>query len=119
MNDELNKALAKSKREKLEKKFLFVWKALKGPALAREQHFDPNRKFRFDFCHTLSSVAIEVEGGQWIGGRHNTGAGFQRDAEKYFFATVKHGWTVVRLSESMLTREYLEPLIEFVNRRLG
>ena len=46
----------------------------------REQTLIPGRRFRFDFLVGQSLIA-EVEGGTWRGGRHTTGAGFQKDCE--------------------------------------
>ena len=116
---ELQKAVAKAKREKLENKFQYLWGALEGPPLVREHAFASERKWRFDFAtwNNNFALAIECEGGSWVNGAHTRGAHFQSDCEKYFAATMA-GWFIVRLTDKMLTREYLEPLIAFVNRRM-
>ena len=56
--------------EKLTSQFRMVWKVIGGPKLVEEHYFNPARKWRFDFAHLESRVAIELEGGIWSGGRH-------------------------------------------------
>lgn len=46
-------------------------------------------------------IAIEVEGGVFIGGRHTSGAGFVKDIEKYSEAAIL-GWCVIRCTPSEL-----------------
>lgn len=53
------------------------------------------RKWAFDWGWEARKVALEIEGGSWVAGRHNRGAGFQNDMAKYNRATVL-GWRVVR-----------------------
>lgn len=42
-------------------------------------------------------VAVEIEGGKWIRGRHQRPTGFQSDIEKYNEAT-RLGWRVLRFT---------------------
>jgi len=76
-------------------------------ALAREYQFDLDRKWRFDFIilpENLSerpSLAVEIEGGVWNGGRHTTGKGFESDCRKYNRAAIL-GWRVLRFSTGMV-----------------
>lgn len=65
------------------------------PTPVTEHHFHPDRKWRFDFAWLDQKVALEVEGGIWIGGGHNRGKGFAKDIEKYNEA-VRLGWRVLR-----------------------
>jgi len=97
---------------KLESKFLFLWRCLDGPPLEREYRFHPKRKWRADFAHLPSRTLIEVEGGTWVGGRHNRGSGFVLDAEKYLEATLS-GWRVVRLTERQLEADWIERVRNF------
>jgi len=90
---------------KLEAQFLTIWRAIGGPPLDREVRFHPTRRWRLDFAHLTSRVAIEIEGGAWSGGRHTRGAGFITDCEKYNNATLL-GWTIFRLPAPMVTREW-------------
>ena len=60
-----------------------------------EYTFHPTRRWRFDFAHPVLKIAVEVEGGVWIKGRHTRGKGFLGDLEKYN-AAVLLGWKVLR-----------------------
>lgn len=76
----------------------------------REYKFHPSRKWRFDFAYPEQFIAIEVEGGIWIGGRHIHPLGFEKDCEKYNEAA-KLGWKVYRITPSMIKKEYLESIL--------
>lgn len=67
----------------------------------REYLFAPPRKWRFDFAWPERAIAVEIEGGTWVQGRHNRGAEFERDAEKYAEATIA-GWRVLRFTTDMV-----------------
>jgi very-short-patch-repair endonuclease len=112
---ELEKARSKAKREKWENAFLFLWKALNGPILEREFKFHNERKWRFDFAHLETRVAIEVEGGTWSGGRHSRGAGYSADCEKYNSAT-ELGWKVFRLTSDMITTKNANMILQTIIR---
>ena len=71
--------------------------------LGRHLHdFHHGRKWAFDFAWPALKLAAECEGGTYSGGRHTTGAGFEKDAEKYAAATVQ-GWVVLRLTQKQIT----------------
>ena len=65
------------------------------PEPKRECLFWEGRRFRFDFCWPDLKIAVEVEGGTWVLGRHTRGAGFAKDCEKYNEAAIL-GWKVLR-----------------------
>lgn len=67
----------------------------------RELVFAAPRKWRFDFAWVDTKVAVEIEGGTWIHGRHARGADFERDAEKYNTAAA-YGWRVFRFTTDMV-----------------
>ena len=46
-------------------------------------------------------LAVEVEGGSWIHGRHVRGRGFEADCEKYN-AAVLLGWRILRFTPAMV-----------------
>lgn len=54
------------------------------------------RRFRFDFAWPKRKVAIEIEGGIFMRGRHVRPSGFINDATKYNAATLQ-GWRVYRI----------------------
>lgn len=87
---------------RLEKQFALYWRGLNGPPLAPEHGFHPTRKWRFDFAHLPSRVAVEIEGGTWMSGGHSRGKGYQEDCEKYNEA-VRLNWRVFRLTGKMIT----------------
>lgn len=103
-------------RSNLEDRFAFLWRVAQGPLLEREFHFHPTRKWRSDFAHLASRTLIEIEGGIFArkGGRHNRGAGYAKDAEKYLEAAMG-GWTVLRLTEKQLEIGVIEKIVAFLN----
>ena len=85
--------------------FLFLWRTLYAGWAQPEQEykFHPKRKWRFDFAWPKSKVAVECEGGTWVGGRHVRGQGYANDLDKYNRATVM-GWCVLRFTTDMLNK---------------
>jgi len=71
------------------------------PEPEREYRFDTNRRWRFDFAWPQYKLAVELEGGHRIRGRHNRGDGFQADCEKYNAAQLA-GWIVLRYTSEHL-----------------
>ena len=72
-----------------------------GLRFTSEYRFHPERKWRVDFAFEPQRIAVEVEGGHWIGGRHTRGAGFEGDCEKYN-ALALAGWRLLRFTGSMV-----------------
>lgn len=77
-----------------------VWKHT-GCDVVAEYRFHPSREWRFDFAIPARNVAIEVEGGAFIGGRHIRPEGYLRDMEKYNEAAAA-GWLLIRVLPSEL-----------------
>jgi len=63
--------------------FLIHIKALGIKKPETEYKFHPKRKWRLDYAWPDSKLAVEIEGGIWIRGRHNRALGFLKDKEKY------------------------------------
>jgi very-short-patch-repair endonuclease len=99
---------------RLEKRFELLWRAHNGPVLEKEFRFHPVRKWRSDFAHIPSRTLIEIEGGIYVNGRHNRGAGFAADLEKYMEASLA-GWRVIRLGPNELTLDYIARLVSLVS----
>lgn len=66
-----------------------------------EFRFHAQRRWRFDLAWPDCRVAVEVDGATFAGGRHVTGTGYERDAEKLNEATVL-GWRVLRVTPAMI-----------------
>lgn len=81
------------------------------PEPVREHIFAPPRRWRFDFCWPTRMIAVEVEGGVWIKGRHTRGSGFVGDIAKYNRA-VKDKWAVYRVYNTMIQDGSAIQLIE-------
>ncbi|MEO0868642.1 MAG: hypothetical protein AAFY17_09370 [Cyanobacteria bacterium J06642_11] len=103
----------------LEEQFEGLWVEL-FPALDlhSEHRFHPVRRWRFDYAHLPSQVAIELEGGVFRRGRHTRGAGYVKDCEKYLNAAAL-GWTVCRLATGMVTVENLELIAKTIEGRVA
>lgn len=76
-----------------------------------EYVFAPPRKWRFDLAWPAGKLAVEVEGGTWVQGRHTTGSGYAKDLEKYNTAALL-GWTVLRFTPRMIEEGTAVELIE-------
>lgn len=73
----------------------------------QNHEYAKGRDWAIDFAYPTLKVAVECEGivyakkGQQVG-RHQTAVGFQGDLDKYGWLQ-EHGWTVVRVSQRMVT----------------
>lgn len=73
-----------------------------------EFRFHPKRLWRFDFAWPERKIALEVEGGMWIHGRHSRGSGRIKDMEKYSAAAVL-GWRLLYVQpKELLTAQTAE-----------
>jgi len=66
----------------------------------------PGRKFRFDCANPSQKIAIEIDGGIWMGkgGGHTSGYGMTKDMEKLNLAVLE-GWKVLRYSPQTLRKQ--------------
>jgi len=53
------------------------------------------RLWKFDYAIPEKLVAVEIEGGAYVQGRHTRGQGYVKDLEKYN-AAIELGWVVLR-----------------------
>lgn len=82
------------------------------PIAVPEYRFDTvsRRRWRFDYAWPAQRVALEVEGGVWVRGRHTRGKGYVNDLEKYSEAAAQ-GWRLIRVTPDQLcTLETIELL---------
>ncbi len=66
-----------------------------------EYRFHPTRRWKSDYANPKLKLILEVEGGTWITGRHNTGTGFIKDCEKYNAASIA-GWKILRYTPDQM-----------------
>ena len=99
----------------IEDDLLLQIKKAKMPTPEREYRFHPVRKWRVDFAYPADSIAIEVEGGTWVHGRHNRGGGFEKDCEKYNELAIA-GFLLFRFTSSMI---HNGNAIEVIGRAFG
>ena len=104
-------------RSQLETRFLTIWKKIEGPELVEELKFHPDRKWRFDFAHPSTMVAIEIEGGIWDQSRHTRPAGFIKDCEKYNSGLIL-GWFIFRLPGILITQDSLTEIKNTICQRI-
>lgn len=85
----------------LEDELEYMIKAENLPDPQREFRFCRDRKFRFDFAWPILRIAVEVQGGLWIIGRHNRPASMEKEYEKLNLATL-YGWRVFLFTPRMI-----------------
>ena len=81
--------------------FTSICKTSIGIECSKEYKFHPTRKWRFDYAIPEHKIAIEVDGGVWVNGRHNRASGYIKDLEK-FNAAGSMGWTVLKFTPNEL-----------------
>ncbi len=86
------------------------------PEPQREYLFHRKRKWRFDLAWPELLIAVEIEGGIWVGGRHVRGEGYEADCEKYTEAQLA-GWMVLRFTPGMIKRGNAGEVVEKAIRR--
>ena len=68
-----------------------------------EYQFTAPSSWRFDFALTTIKVAIEIDGGTWVNGRHNTGSGSAGYREK-FNEAARLGWRILNFTPQEILR---------------
>ncbi len=91
----------------------WVCRSCSAPGTGRLHEYDRGRKWRVDFAWPEQRLIVECEGINFSvqGGRHQTGAGFAADLEKYA-ALELAGWTVLRVGQRQITSGVALSLIE-------
>lgn len=91
-------------KRKLEDTFLRSFEVMRPngvPLPEREKTFHPTRKWRWDFSWPQVKLAVEIQGGSFRAGGHNTALGQARDFEKHNAATLC-GWRVLYFNTQQL-----------------
>jgi hypothetical protein len=76
-------------------------RAARLPEPVPEYQFHATRKWRFDYAWPLHMLALEVNGGIWVQGRHTRGAGQLKEMEKMNAAALA-GWRVLYVTPDQL-----------------
>jgi|15BtaG_2_1085339.scaffolds.fasta_scaffold07030_5 hypothetical protein len=84
----------------------------------QEYKFHPERQWRFDFASTVAMIALEIEGGVYVQGRHSRGAGMEEDMRKYN-AAAGLGWKVIRATPQMFQREFKSSICKWIDDAAG
>lgn len=80
-----------------------------GGALALHD-YRHDRDWAFDLAWPARHIAVELEGGVHVEGRHVRGTGYENDCRKYN-AAVLNGWRLLRFTDAMVeSGEALETL---------
>lgn len=66
-----------------------------GYAVELEYRFHPERRWRFDLALPAYKLALEVDGGLFVRGRHSRGAGIEKTHEKENAAATM-GWRILK-----------------------
>lgn len=88
-------------KSQLEENLLYQIRMCGLPDPYQEVVFRDTRRWRFDMAWPNQMLAVEVEGGTWVQGRHNRGGGMERDCQKYNAALLL-GWRVLRFTGGMV-----------------
>ena len=94
--------------------FVALCKAAGLPEPVPEYRFHQKRRWRIDYAWPEHKLAVEIEGGAWVYGRHTRPQGFIRDIEKYNALTLD-GWHLLRFTPKQVrTGEALRVVAEWI-----
>lgn len=97
--------------------FTFLLHQRLGVECVREYRFHPTRQWRFDYAIPDLRIAIEIDGGIWINGRHNRASGYIGDMDK-FNAAATLGWVVLKFTpQEQYTKKALDLITETIANR--
>ena len=101
----------------LELQFDTLWNDLHPTIdLDTEVRLISDRRFRFDYVHLGSKVAVELNGQIWHKGGHSSGSGLLRDYEKLNLAQ-QSGYVVFQLSAEMINERWLNLIAHTIKAR--
>lgn len=114
-----------SKKSKLEEDFFSKWQSQNiGHTMDRQyvikskRHFTPVKRqaktYKVDFCIVGLALCIEIQGGQWSGGRHQRGGGYAEDRRRVRDLTFE-GWTVLEYTTDDIQDTTVNATIAEVN----
>jgi very-short-patch-repair endonuclease len=63
----------------------------------------PGRRFRIDVAFPPQKLAVEIDGGAWIRGRHSRGVGIESDCEKSAALAIL-GWRLIRCTPQQVQK---------------
>jgi very-short-patch-repair endonuclease len=72
-----------------------------GVKITPEYKFHSDRRWRFDYAIVDERIAIEIEGGLWLQGRHNRPLSMIKDFEKYNNAAML-GWRILKYTPQQI-----------------
>lgn len=74
------------------------------PAPLRQYHWCAWRRYRADYAWPEQRLMVEVQGGNWVAGRHARGSGLEKEYERAGIAATL-GWRIVPLSTTMIAEQ--------------
>lgn len=74
--------------------YLQILRRETGLEWVQELRFHPPRRWRFDYACEALRIAVEVNGGNFVGGRHSNPVALGKEYEKMGQA-VADGWSVI------------------------
>jgi hypothetical protein len=98
----MSQALTQKTNSEIEDRFLNQLRAARLPLPETQVEFHPKRKWRLDFAWSTWMFAVEINGGTFVSGRHNRGAGMRKDRIKIAEAVLA-GWTVLEFTGEQVT----------------
>ena len=89
-------------------------RALGLPEPVLELRFHPPRKWRIDAAFPAHWLAVEIEGGAWVNGRHTRSSGYLADIEKYNQMALD-GWFLLRFTPQQVENgEAVQAIAQFL-----
>jgi very-short-patch-repair endonuclease len=91
--------------------FLILCNKMEISGITKEFKFHPTRRWRIDYAIPEIKLAIELEGGAYIRGRHVRPTGFVNDMEKYN-ALSELGWVLLRYQPTKIDYQQIKKVYD-------